>query len=291
VARRPGGGATGTGAGPVSYVSTANEVTYERLRLDVEGVGLSVALSRRSGDAPPIVFLHGFGSTKEDYVDIAYDANFAGRPFLAYDAPGCGETVCDDLSKVSIPFLVHTARDVLRAAGIERFHLVGHSMGGLTALLLAHEEPDRVLSFVDIEGNVAPEDCFLSRQVVTHASDDAERFFDEFIERTRRSPFFSSALYAANLRVKVRPGAVRGIFESMVELSDDGDLMSKFLALPFPRMFMYGEQNSSLSYLPALAAGGVELADIPNSGHFPMYSNPVAMWRRIADFQSRVSDS
>jgi len=291
VARRPGGGATGTGAGPVSYVSTANEVTYERLRLDVEGVGLSVALSRRSGDAPPIVFLHGFGSTKEDYVDIAYDANFAGRPFLAYDAPGCGETVCDDLSKVSIPFLVHTARDVLRAAGIERFHLVGHSMGGLTALLLAHEEPDRVLSFVDIEGNVAPEDCFLSRQVVTHASDDAERFFDEFIERTRRSPFFSSALYAANLRVKVRPGAVRGIFESMVELSDDGDLMSKFLALPFPRMFMYGEQNSSLSYLPALAAGGVELADIPNSGHFPMYSNPVAMWRRIAEFQSRVSDS
>ena len=275
----------------MSYVSTANEVTYERLRLDVEGVGLSVALSRRSGDAPPIVFLHGFGSTKEDYVDIAYDANFAGRPFLAYDAPGCGETVCDDLSKVSIPFLVHTARDVLRAAGIERFHLVGHSMGGLTALLLAHEEPDRVLSFVDIEGNVAPEDCFLSRQVVTHASDDAERFFDEFIERTRRSPFFSSALYAANLRVKVRPGAVRGIFESMVELSDDGDLMSKFLALPFPRMFMYGEQNSSLSYLPALAAGGVELADIPNSGHFPMYSNPVAMWRRIAEFQSRVSDS
>ena len=275
----------------MSYVSTANEVTYERLRLDVEGVGLSVALSRRSGDAPPIVFLHGFGSTKEDYVDIAYDANFAGRPFLAYDAPGCGETVCDDLSKVSIPFLVHTARDVLRAAGIERFHLVGHSMGGLTALLLAHEEPDRVLSFVDIEGNVAPEDCFLSRQVVTHASDDAERFFDEFIERTRRSPFFSSALYAANLRVKVRPSAVRGIFESMVELSDDGDLMSKFLALPFPRMFMYGEQNSSLSYLPALAAGGVELADIPNSGHFPMYSNPVAMWRRIAEFQSRVSDS
>jgi pimeloyl-ACP methyl ester carboxylesterase len=272
-------------------VPTGANVTYERLSLDVEGVGLTVALSRRSGEAPPIVFLHGFGSTKEDYVDIAYDPSFAGRPFLAYDAPGCGETACDDLSKVSIPFLVHTARAVLRAARIERFHLVGHSMGGLTALLLADEEPDRVLSFVDIEGNLAPEDCFLSRQVVTHPSDDAERFFADFIERTRRSPFFSSALYAANLRHKVRPGAVRGIFESMVELSDHGDLMSRFLALPFPRMFMYGEQNSSLSYLPALAASGVELAEIPNSGHFPMYSNPVAMWRRIAEFQNSGSDA
>lgn len=52
-------------------------------------------------------------------------------------------------------------------------------------------------------------------------------------------------------------------------------------------MFMYGEQNASLSYLGELAAGGVELAEIPHSGHWPMYSNPVAMWDRIADFHLR----
>jgi hypothetical protein len=51
----------------------------------------------------------------------------------------------------------------------------------------------------------------------------------------------------------------------MVEPSDDGDLMSKFLSLPLPWMFMYG--------------------------HFPMYSNPVAMWRRIAEFQNSGSDA
>lgn len=47
---------------------------------------------------------------------------------------------------------------------------------------------------------------------------------------------------------------MRGIFESMVDLPDRGELMAKFLALPSPRMFMYGEQNSSLSYLTKLAA-------------------------------------
>ena len=46
-----------------------------------------------------------------------------------------------------------TAQAVLRHAGIRRFHLVGHSMGGLTALLLAQHQPDQVLSFVDIEGS------------------------------------------------------------------------------------------------------------------------------------------
>jgi pimeloyl-ACP methyl ester carboxylesterase len=208
---------------------------------------------------------------------------------LAYDAPGCGESTCEDLSQLSIAFLVETAQAVLAAHGIERFHLVWHSMGGLTALMLAHQQPDRVLSFIDIEGNVAPEDCFLSRQVITHPGDDAESFFDAFIERTRRSPFSSSALYAASLRHKVRPGAVRGIFESMVHLSDHGDLMLRFLALPCPRMFMYGEQNASLSYLGTLATNDIEVAEIQHSGHFPMYSNPVAMWARISEFHTHNS--
>jgi pimeloyl-ACP methyl ester carboxylesterase len=252
----------------------------------VDGVGVRVATVGRGGELAPIVFLHGFGSTKEDYVDVAYQPAFAGRPFLAYDAPGCGETSCEDVPQISIPFLVKTAQTVLQHAGIRHFHLVGHSMGGLTALLLAHQDPGRVLSLIDIEGNLAPEDCFLSRQVLTHPSDDGS-FFDDFIERTRRSPFYASALFAASLRHKVRPGAVRGIFESMVDLSDHGDLMAKFLSLPCPRMFMYGEQNSSLSYLAKLSDNGVELAQIPLSAHFPMYSNPVAMWERIAEFHSR----
>jgi pimeloyl-ACP methyl ester carboxylesterase len=29
---------------------------------------------------------------------------------------------------------------------------------------------------------------------------------------------------------------------------------------------------------------GVQLAEIPHCGHFPMYSNPVRMWARIAEF-------
>jgi hypothetical protein len=46
---------------------------------------------------------------------------------------------------------------------------------------------------------------------------------------------------------------VKRIFESMVELSDRGGLLERFLALPLPKMFMYGQQNRSLSYLRRLA--------------------------------------
>jgi pimeloyl-ACP methyl ester carboxylesterase len=105
------------------------DIAYERLDLHIDGVGLEIATARRGGELALIVFLHGFGSTKEDYVDLAYHPGFRERPFLAYDAPGCGESLCEDLSRLSIPFLVDAAKAVLREAGIERFHLVGHSMG------------------------------------------------------------------------------------------------------------------------------------------------------------------
>jgi pimeloyl-ACP methyl ester carboxylesterase len=260
------------------------EVEHARVAPCIDGVQLHIASASRRGHSAPIVFLHGFGSTKEDYADIALLPQFAGRPYLAYDAPGCGQSVCEELSKLSIPFFAETARSMLRHAGIDRFHLVGHSMGGLTALVLADHEPERVLSFVNIEGNLAPEDCFLSRQVITHPAEDDDAFLDGFIERTLLTPAYANALYAAGLRHKVRAGAVRPIFTSMVELSDHGGLMGKFLGLPCPRMHMHGEQNGSLSYLAELAANGIEVAEISHSGHFPMYSNPVAMWERIARF-------
>jgi pimeloyl-ACP methyl ester carboxylesterase len=260
-------------------------VNGTRQRLTVGGVALDVAALHRDGSRDPILFQHGFGSTKEDYADVVHHRAFDGQPALAYDAPGCGETACGDLTAISIPFLADTALAMLDALGIERVHVVGHSMGGLTALMLAAQHPDRVLSFVDIEGNLAPEDCFLSRQIISHPAADDEAFLADFVERNRRAPSFGSALFASSLSHKVRAGAVRGIFESMVDLSDRGDLLATFLALPFPRLFMHGEQNASLSYLPRLAAAGVELAEIPHSGHFPMYSNAPAMWAGIADFQ------
>ena len=71
---------------------TAPDVRDEQVDLRIGGVGLEVAAASRDGGLDPVVFLHGFGSTKEDYLDIACQPAFTGHPFLAYDAPGCGET-------------------------------------------------------------------------------------------------------------------------------------------------------------------------------------------------------
>ncbi|WP_347352044.1 alpha/beta hydrolase [Intrasporangium sp.] len=262
----------------------------QRRIIDITVGDVDVALDTlvRAGQEP-IVFLHGFGSTKEEYVDLVRFPALHDRAFVAYDAPGFGRSTATDLTAVSIPFLVDVALTVLDRLGIERFHLVGHSMGGLTALILADRCPERVLSFTDIEGNVAPEDCFLSRQIISHGGDSGpEEFLAAFAGRVYAADESASAMYASNVEARVDPRVVRSVFESMVDLSDNGDLLARFIALPFPRIFMYGEQNAALTYLPALTAAGVELAEIPFSGHWPMYSNPVEMWRRLAALVNRA---
>ena len=102
-----------------------------RLSIAVDCVALDLAVMERAGTGTPILCLHGLGSTKEDYGDIAFRPGFADQRLIAYDAPGCGKTVCGDLTAISIPFLVETARAVVDRYDLDRFHLVGHSMGGL----------------------------------------------------------------------------------------------------------------------------------------------------------------
>lgn len=259
--------------------------------LEIEDTSISVAITHRTGRLAPVLFLHGFGSTKEDYSDFLLKHDFREHGFVAYDAPGCGQSRCADPTQLSIPFLVRTLETVLESLSIDCFHLIGHSMGALTALEFSHKHPKRVLSFVNIKGNLAPEDCFLSRQIFDYPASDDEAFFADFIKRTSKAPFYGSAMYATSLRLKSQPESVRPIFSSMVALSDTGDLLAKFMRLPCPRIFMFGEQYSTLSYLPILKGAEIGIAEIKESGHFPMYSNPPAMWRHIRELLAIAESS
>jgi pimeloyl-ACP methyl ester carboxylesterase len=72
----------------VMSVSQSKRMTKVRLPLVVDGVRVDIAGMHREGSGIPLVFLHGFGSTKEDYADVIQAAGLADRPVLAYDAPG-----------------------------------------------------------------------------------------------------------------------------------------------------------------------------------------------------------
>lgn len=65
---------------------------------------------------------------------------------------------------------------------------------------------------------------------------------------------FENSLYAVTLPAWV----VRPIFNYMVRLSDEEDLMGMFLAIPCPKMHMFGAQYKPLPYLERLEEQGVD---------------------------------
>lgn len=72
-------------------------------------------------------------------------------------------------------------------------------------------------------------------------------------------------------------------FETVAE-SDSGRLLEEFIGLPIPRLFLYGDANKGLSYLPRLRASDVRVQEIPSSAHFLFYDNPVETFRAVSEF-------
>jgi pimeloyl-ACP methyl ester carboxylesterase len=164
--------------------------------------------------------------------------------------------------------------------------LAGASMGGLITLLQIRRHGfARIQGLVNLEGNLAPEDCMFSRRVVGHGlAEFSATVFGRMIEELRGSRFAGDQIIAHNMEANVD---VRGYhaysFETVAE-SDSGRLLEEFLSLPIPRLFLYGEANRGLSYLPRLRASDVRVVEIPRSAHFLFYDDPAATFRAIGEF-------
>jgi len=50
------------------------------------------------------------------------------------------------------------------------------------------------------------------------------------------------------------------------------------------RLFLYGEENKGLSYLPSLRASDVRVREIASSAHFLFYDNPVETFQAVGEF-------
>jgi pimeloyl-ACP methyl ester carboxylesterase len=87
-----------------------------------------------AGEGAPLVFLHGVGGVLQENPFL--DALARHYRVLAPELPGYGESTGDELLEDMLDFGLH-GWDVVETLGVERPHLVGHSMGGMIAAEMA----------------------------------------------------------------------------------------------------------------------------------------------------------
>jgi pimeloyl-ACP methyl ester carboxylesterase len=269
--------------------------------LQVQGLTLHVT---EWGDknSRPVIMLHGIRGYAETFTTVAEELQPAYR-VIAFDQRGRGESDWDPAHNYYADAYVADLEGVCAALGIERFDLLGHSMGGINALVYAAANPDRVDRMViEDAGPGAFENSKGAQRIQRELETTPVAFPD----------WDSAAAYMRELRPTITEAAREERLRSMLKPRTDGgftwrhdhegiastrlrpdpqrvpDLVSAVRAVRCPTLVLRGGRSDYLQ--PEMAEDMVRLnpliqwREIPDAGHYVHDDQPEAFCREVREF-------
>ncbi|HET7566916.1 MAG TPA: alpha/beta hydrolase [Gaiellaceae bacterium] len=251
-----------------------------RVRVDA-GIELAVREWGDRGD-PPVVLLHGGGLSCAEWTELAPELA-RDRRVVAFDARGCGASDADPERRYGAATIAADLETVRHALGLERFALVGHSLGAVAACVHAAEHPDAVSALVLLDGG--PADRTRPRALEDPVLSFASRE-DAAATLARSSPHGFPDWYL-DTRFETRPDgtlAWRGDFAGRVRWARDGGeplipgLWPYVEALRAPTLVLRGAESPLFARQDAVRMAEVNprvrLVEIPGAGHFVHLDRP-----------------
>ena len=275
-----------------------------RARLvDLGDVSLHVLDAGEGGR--PVMLVHGFTATADEVAGIVEPLAGAGWHAVAPDLRGHGRS--DRPTEAGAYSLEIMAADVLRLAdwlGWDRFALLGHSMGGGIAQLIALDHPDRLTGLVLASTFHGPVpgitmDLIQLGQWVVQAA-GMEGLADAQAARQAESP---ESVAAHERLEQAIPGYAEQSRARLVSTSpdmwmamaplfvDQEDRLERLTKLEVPTAVIVGELDGTMfddCRRLAEAIPGAHLTVLPGAGHVPQLEAPDAWWEAVSGFLSRL---
>jgi pimeloyl-ACP methyl ester carboxylesterase len=245
--------------------------------------GLSIAFEARGQGDTALVFLHGMTGDRE-YWKNQVGEFAADYHVVAVDQAGHGESGKD--RKVwTLDGLAGDVEAVVKAIGLKRVILVGHSMGGPVALLAAKRMPGTVVAVIGVD-NLQNADVKLPEEVRKHFLDGLAKDY----KATMRGGF--DGLLPKNVDPGVKtfllaradgadPKAILGFMRDLFAL-DTGKLL-KEARVPVRCINSAGGYKL---FAPTVVETNKKYADfgavtIDAVGHYPMLEKPAEFNRKL----------
>jgi pimeloyl-ACP methyl ester carboxylesterase len=234
------------------------------------------------------VFVHGLGASKEDFSEAFKREEFKPFTLLAADLVGFGDSDKPSDFSYTMKDQARILKKTIDQFGMDRFHLVAHSMGGIVGVELCEAMPSRVVSFINAEGNLTPQDATMSREIVKMSEEEfAQSGFEQLkrgleAEHERTGDQGGMKYLEALKKATARSVYLSSVFT--VYESDHGDLLTRFTRLPFYKCYLYGEKNRGIfATEKLLMQEGVPVFYISGSGHAMMDDNPDEFYDRVLE--------
>jgi len=249
----------------------------------------------------PILLVHGFTADAEEVAGVLSPLAGRGWHAVAPDLRGHGRSESPaDPDAYSFELM---AADVVRLAddrGWDRFVLLGHSMGGAVAQIVALDQPERLTALVlastfhgPVPG-ITTELVELGRWVVRQAG--MTGLADALAARRAENPESVAAFerlqetrpgYAEQSRARLEATSPDMWTAMAPRFVDQPDRLERLARLGVPTAVIVGAHDSTMGEDCRRLADtipGATLTVIPDAGHVPQLENPDAWWEALSGF-------
>ncbi|UPG89154.1 alpha/beta fold hydrolase [Luteibacter aegosomaticola] len=254
---------------------------------------------------PAVLLISGLGSQR-----IRWDGRFcrqvsaSGFRVIRFDNRDAGlSTHFTEADAYTLDDMVADTVGLMDALGISDAHVVGRSMGGMIAQLLACDHPDRVLSLTSImssTGNAglpkaAPDVMAMLMTPRPHPAIDHDGYVAAGIHFARRIagsgfPFDENAhraLIAEELRRAYDPG---GFARQIAAIGATGDIRHRIARIQAPSLIVHGMDDPLIPVAcgedTATCIPGAEWLLIEGMGH----DVPAGLWSPLARHFARSQE-
>lgn len=232
----------------------------------------------------PVVLIHGFGGDLNNWMfnqsELAID-----RQVIAFDLPGHGGSG-KDVGDGTVEEMASTIGAAVDALNLDRIHLVGHSLGGAIALLLAATRVRERTASLTLIAPAGLCDTINSNYINGFISANRRRVLQKVLEALFADPALATAQMAEDLlkykRLDGVDKALRRIATaSFAQGRQRNDFRAALRSLVPPTLILWGAMDR---IVPAPEDAGLvgRLERLPTAGHMPHLEAAAAVNRALA---------
>lgn len=234
----------------------------------------------------PVVFVHGLGGSARQWREQLRHLR-RGRRAVAFDLRGHGDSARSAGGGYSLGDFAADLDAVVGELGLERFVLVGHSLGATVAIDYAGRHPDRVAGLLLVDPN-------------GDQTEIPRNELDAFLEAVDEDPVHEMTWYFRQILVGSEPEVADQVLADL-ELADPAafhaSLESAFAYSPLPALERYESPRltvtSDMNDLPYSLHRLVDLPHklIPKTSHWLMMDRPDLFNQAMDDFLAGLDDA